>query len=84
MNVKELVEQLSKYNPLASVSLCDSEDILISYISENNATPKTTMQVFIEGCDYCQKCQFYDDGHCRAYAMPCESVEECYQFGEIE
>lgn len=51
MKVKDLIEQLKMFNPNADVSLTTSEDILISYISENNATPLTTLQLFIEGCD---------------------------------
>lgn len=51
MKVKDLIEQLERFNPNANVSLTTSEDIFISYISENNATPLTTLQLFIEGCD---------------------------------
>lgn len=43
MKVKDLIEQLERFNPNANVSLTTSEDILISYISENNATPLTTL-----------------------------------------
>ena len=78
------MEQLSKFNPLADVSLIVSETIYISYISENDATPSTTLQVFLEGCDYCRSCQFYDDEYCRVYDKYCEDVEECYQYGEIQ
>lgn len=51
MKVKELIKQLKEFNQEADISLTTSEDILISYISENNATPLTTLQLFIEGCD---------------------------------
>lgn len=80
MKVKDLIEQLHSFNPLADVSLTDSETIYISYISEGGATPQTTKAVFIEGCDFCQKCQFYDDEFCLVYDKNCEDVEECYQY----
>jgi len=80
MKVNELLDQLSKFNPNANISFVDSEDIYISYISEDGATPQTTKQVFLENCDYCQTCQFYDDAFCRVYDKNCEDVEECYQY----
>lgn len=52
MKVKDLINELEKYNPNAEVSLVDSEDIMLSFISEENGTPLTTWQVFIEGCDF--------------------------------
>ena len=51
MKVKDLIEYLKKFNPNANVSLTTSEDIFISYISEENVTPLTTQQLFIEDCD---------------------------------
>lgn len=80
MKVNELIERLTMFNPFVDVSLTDSEDISISYICEDGATPQTTKQVFIEGCDFCQNCQFYDDDFCIVYDKNCEDVEECYQY----
>lgn len=80
MKVNELQKELKGFNPNANISLTDSEDICLSYISEDGADPMTTKQVFIEPCDFCQKCQFYDDGYCRVYAKNCEDVIECFQF----
>ena len=80
MILADLLKQLGTFNPKANVSLVDSEDIYISYISEDGATPQTTKQVFLESCDYCQTCEFYDDAFCRVYDKNCEDVEECYQY----
>lgn len=82
MKIEELVKELKDFNPKADISLKDSEDICISYICEDGATPQTTKQVFIEPCDYCQRCQFYDDDYCRVYNKECSEVMECYQFIE--
>ena len=82
MKINDLVEQLKGFNPKADVSLVDSEDIYISYISEDGATPLTTKQVFIEGCDCCQKCQFFDDGYCLVYDREATMVDECFQYVE--
>lgn len=51
MKNSKLIETLKGYNLDADVTLTTSEDICISYISEDNATEKTTKQIFIEGCD---------------------------------
>ena len=55
MKIKDLIKELEQYNPEADITLTISEDITISYICEdlqgNELTKKTTMQVFIEGCD---------------------------------
>ena len=83
MKVSKLIKELSKFNPDADVSLTTSEDICLSYINENGATPKTTKQLFIEPTDTCRNCNFYDEGYCNAYNKKCESVEECYRYDEI-
>lgn len=82
MKVLDLMKELSYFNPQANISLTTSEDICLSYISEDNATPQTTKQVFIEPADFCQKCQFYEDSYCRVYDKPCDEVEECFQYIE--
>lgn len=79
MNENELAEELKGYNQNADISLVDSEDICLSYISEDGADPMTTKQVFIEPCDHCQKCYFYDDEYCKVYEKNCEDVVKCFQ-----
>ena len=81
MKNKKLIEKLSKFNLDANVSLINSSDICISYISENGDTPKTTKQIFIEESNLCESCFFHDGGgYCTEYNQRCESVEECYQY----
>lgn len=84
MLVKELIEQLKKFNPNANISLRDSESIYISYICANGENPNNTLQVFLEGCDFCDSCQFFDDGFCRVYDKNCDDVIECFQYIEEE
>ena len=59
MKVEELIKELQQFNPKAEVSLKTSETIYISYICKdlenNELNPKTTMQLFIEGCDNYEK-----------------------------
>lgn len=52
MKVKELINELQKYNPEAEISLTTSETIFLSFICEDKETEINTKQVFIEGCDY--------------------------------
>lgn len=80
MKVADLISTLQEFNPSANVSLTTSEDIAVSYISEDNATKQTTGQVFIEGCDSCQLCFHYNEEYCNFYNRNCEEVNECYQF----
>ena len=84
----ELIKKLLKYNPEADVTLVDSEDITLSYLSDEGGTPMDTLQIFIEGVDKCPICvQEYmgEDGQrwCSFYNKPCKIVEECYQFEEF-
>ena len=56
MKIQQLITELKKYNPDADITLLTTEDITLSYVCEdrngNDLTPKTTKQVFIEGCDW--------------------------------
>ena len=80
MKVKDLIKQLADYNPNANISLENSESIVLSYISEEGGTPLTTKQVFIEPCDFCYACQFFDEDYCTVYDKECSDVDECFQF----
>ena len=80
MKVSDLIKKLSKFNPDADVSLTTSEDICISYINEEGATPEITKQLFIEPVDYCYTCEYYNDGWCDAYGDEPSNVEECYNY----
>ena len=62
MKVESLRYELSKYNPNADVNLANGDDILLSYISEGNASKRTTKQVFIESNDLCESCSHHDGG----------------------
>lgn len=78
MKVSDLIIELGEYNQDADVSLIDSEDICISYISENGETQKDTKHLFIEGCDdvECGTCKHseYIDGTLFCNLL-CEDVE---------
>ena len=63
MLVKDLINELLEFNPNANVVLPSSEEILLSYIGEDNTTKKTTKIVFIEGCDSCETCYYYEEEH---------------------
>lgn len=56
MKIRNLINELKKYNPDADIALLTAEDIRLSYVckdrNDNDLTPETTMQVFIEGCDW--------------------------------
>lgn len=52
MKIKELINELKKYNPEADITLPTSETITLSFISDEGGTTKDTKQVFIEGCDF--------------------------------
>lgn len=84
MLVEDLMKSLESFNPKAEISLVDSESIYLSYICEDGATPLTTQQVFIEACDFCNRCQFFDDGFCRVYDMDSCDVDECFQFVDVD
>ncbi len=93
MKNKDLIEELKKYNLDADVTLTTSEDIFISYISENidgdTLNKQTTMQLFIEGKDFCEECvheyihEFYDVKWCNYYDAPCIDVMKCEQYEEF-
>ena len=83
LKVKELIKQLKTFNQEADVSLTTSEDIVISYINENNATPQTTKQLFIEPSDDCKTCNYYGGRYCYAYRTYCDKVTECYRYDKI-
>ena len=55
MKIKDLITELKTYNPEAEVTTPYSEDIMLSYISEdfegNKLTKETTRVVFIEWSD---------------------------------
>ena len=54
MKNKELIKELSKYNPDADVTLTTSEDIRVSYIcgvDGQEFDEETTPLLFIEGID---------------------------------
>lgn len=80
MLIKDFIKSLETFNPNAEISLVDSESIYLSYICEDGATPLTTKQVFIEGCDCCYHCQFFEEDYCRVYDKECVDVDECFQF----
>lgn len=82
MLVEDLIKILGGFNPKAEISLVDSESIYVSYICEDDATPLTTGHVFLEGCDLCRDCEFFDDGFCGVYDKFCDDVDECFQFVE--
>lgn len=83
MKVSALIYELSKYNPDADVSLVTCNDICISHISEDGATPRTTKQIFIEEENSCDSCVFHDGGgYCETYNKKIEDVEECNQYLE--
>ena len=53
MIVKELIDELKKYNPNAEITTPYSETIELSYIDSNNEyTRENTPLVFIEWSDY--------------------------------
>ena len=76
----ELIWELQQFNPDAEVSLIDSEDICLSYISENGESKQTTERIFIEGADICQTCTFFDDGYCIPYEKNADEVKDCYNY----
>ena len=82
MKVDKLISELKTFNPSADVTLTTSEDIVLSYVCEDGANKTNTPQVFIEGCDTCQKCFHYDDEYCHFYKQNCEDVTECFQYLE--
>ena len=83
MKNRELIKQLSEFNMDADVSLLTYNDICISYITENGATPKTTKQIFIEEENSCDSCTFHDGGgYCEIYNKQIEDIEECFQYTE--
>ena len=92
LQVNRLIEELKKYNSDADVSLTNSEDIVISYISRDLdgscLTPETTMQLFIEGYDKYRECSSeYMNGDivwCEHYDKPCEDKESCSYFEEFD
>ena len=92
MKIKDLILKLSEYNQDADITLTYSEDITISYISEDSKTgeklsPKNAMQCFIEPMDNCVECASeYMNGDvrwCSFYDAPCKDVNECYNFEEF-
>ena len=93
MKNRELIEELKKYNLDANVSLTTSEDICLSYISEdiygNSLNEQTTQQVFIEGKDFCNECvhsyihEEYDADWCSFYGSPCINIMKCEQYEEF-
>lgn len=84
MLCEELIKELSKYNPKADVTLVDSEDICLSYISKNLdgeiLDKSSTKQIFIEACDICQKCTWETETYCTFYDDECSNIDECYNF----
>ena len=87
MKNKELIKELSQFNKDADVSLLNSHDILISYVSqagENTWSKKDTPQIFIEENNLCESCFFHDGGgYCTEYGKPIEDVEECFNYMEM-
>lgn len=87
MKVKDLIEELSLYNPNADVTLEVSEDITISYICKTPTgeplTKETTNQLSIEPIDNCSDCshmyEFDGQRECSFYDKPCKEVDECNQ-----
>lgn len=55
MKIKHLIAELKTYNPEAEITTPYSEDIMLSYMSEdfegNKLTKETTRLVFIEWAD---------------------------------
>lgn len=93
MNVGTLIKSLECFNPKAKVGVKTIDDLYvdelsISYICKdtngNYLTEKETEQIWIEAIDLCCNCQFYENGNCLAYDCDVSSVDECYQFNEIE
>ena len=94
MKNKDLIKKLKEYNLDADVTLTDSEDITISFISHdsdgNELSEKTTNQIFIEGIDNYVECvyEYINDDYgvkwCSYYNVPCADVKDCYEFNEFD
>lgn len=83
MKVGSLMYELNKFNPNAEIRLANGDDILLSYISEGNASKRTTKQVFIESIEFCESCAWHDGGgFCDAYKMRIEDIENCIKYKE--
>lgn len=84
MKIDKLIDKLKNYNQKATITLTTSEDIMLSYVCEDNdgneLSKKNTPLVFIEGCDTNQRCCHYDDEYCNIYKRNCENVSSCSQF----
>lgn len=90
MKNEDLIRKLSKYNKDADVTLTTSEDITLSYISNDGEFSKEdTPFIFIEPMDNCPECvheYIHDDEGvkwCSFYDKPCRDVKECFQFEEF-
>ena len=93
LKIRKLIEKLKAYNQEADITLTTSEDITISYIckdpkTDQDWTPQTTMQCFIEAMDECPQCVHEymngDERWCSFYDKVCKEVQECYQFEEFD
>lgn len=88
MKNRDLIKKLSEFNLDADVSLTTSEDIAISYISDDSGDKKSTIRIFIEGIDECPYCihEYKEDNEkqCDFYGMKCTDVEECYNFQGLD
>ena len=93
MKNRDLIENLKQYNLDADVTLTTSEDILLSYISEDNEgnklTKEDTMLIFIEGCDEYMECaheymhETYDSRWCSLHDYECVDKRDCLYFEEF-
>ena len=81
MKCNKLIKILQEFNPNADVTTPISEDICISYITDDGEFDKSsTPFIFIEPADTCQTCSWYNDSYCDFYGEECADVEECYQY----
>lgn len=80
MKVKDLINSLKEYNPNANVVLTTSEEIFLSFIGDENTSKKNAEVVFIEGCDFCASCYYYDIEYCKFYEDYCYSINDCEIF----
>ena len=93
MKVKELIQSLSCFNPIADVGVKTIDDeyvdhLYVSFICKdsngNDVIEENTNQVWIEAIDLCCNCQFFDNNNCLIYDCSASDVDECYQFVEKE
>ena len=89
MKNRDLIKKLLGFNLDADISLIDSEDIMLSWICEDETlntweSKNNTMKIFIEGTDIQPHCQheymLNNTLHCKIYGEQCSEVKECFEY----